>query len=357
MVKGLPKIALPRITLPRIGFGSELLGVDIGTTSIKMCVLKKTKKGFSLGKMASRSYDEELLHDGNIIDRTFIAHELRDLIEKNSIKARLAASALSSYTVITKRISMPFLDSEALENSIKLEVENIIPFPLKDIYYNHYIMGIDEEKENMMNLLVVAAKREIVEGYMKTFELAKLNLSVLDVDVFALTNLIEQIYNPTDFSVLAVDIGAAITNIAILKGENIEFTREILMGGRHLTAEIEKFHRLGYKEAEEKKLRADADASDLIQDFVSNISSEMNKTINFYIATKPRETVGKIYLTGGSSLVPGMKERIQSDTGIDVEFLNPFLFLNQGQGGGQEGSEFFMTVALYLSSRIGENGL
>lgn len=351
MVKGLPAISL---RTPK-----ELVGVDIGTTSIKICLLKKSKKGFALVKLASKSYDEDLLHDGNIINRAFLAHEVRDLLDRNAIKARLAASALSSYSVITKRIAMPFLEDDALENSIRLEVENIIPFPLKDIYYNYYIMGIDEEKENMMNVLVVAAKREIVEGYMNTFELAKLNLSVLDVDVFAITNVIEQIYNPRDFSVLAADVGAAITNIAIVKGENIEFTREILIGGKHLTGEIEKLHKLTYREAEEKKLRSDQDISDLVQDFVSNISSEINKTINFYVATKPRENVGKIYLTGGSSLVPGMKEQIEREVGIDVEFLNPFLFLKDGQGSVPPGEGYvpLMAVALYLSSRTGENAL
>ncbi len=346
--------------LPNLGLrlSNQLVGVDIGTTSIKVCLLKKTKKGFTLAKMASKSYDDSLLHDGNIIDRSFVAAELKGLLEKHSIKARMAASALSSYSVITKRITMPFLDSDALENSIKLEVENIIPFPLKDIYYNYYIMGIDEEKENMMNLLVVAAKKEIVEGYIETFKLAKLDLSILDVDVFAITNLIEQIYNPKDFSVLAADIGASITNIAILKGENIEFTREILIGGRHLTDEIEKLHKLSYREAEEKKLNADSEVSDLLQEFVSNISSEMNKTVNFYVATKPRESVGKIYLTGGSSRVPGLKEHVEKETGIEVEFLNPFLFLSNGDGTAMnEENAFFMTVALYLSSRIGDNAL
>jgi Tfp pilus assembly PilM family ATPase len=98
---------------------------------------------------------------------------------------------------------------------------------------------------------------------------------------------------------------------------------------------------------------------ELARDFASNISSEINKTINFYVATKPRESVGKIYLTGGSSLVPGLQEQIEREVGIQVEFLNPFLFLNNGQGMAMTDDErkSFMTVALYLSSRIGENGL
>ena len=89
--------------------------------------------------------------------------------------------------------------------------------------------------------------------------------------------------------------------------------------------------------------------------YPSNISSEINKTVNFYVATKPRETVGKIYLTGGSSRVPGLKEQVERETGIDVEFLNPFLFLADGGiEGTHEGKEFFLPVAFYLSTRTDE---
>jgi type IV pilus assembly protein PilM len=335
----------------------EVVGVDIGATSIKMCLLQRAIEGsFSLSTMAQRSYEEDLLHDGNIINSGFVARELKSMLNASNIKTRRAASALSSYSVITKRVSMPFLEKEALEESIRIEVENIIPFPLSEIYYSHYIMGVDDEKEGMMNLLIVAAKKEIVEEYVKTFDQAGLDLAVLDVDIFAVTNLVEHIYKPKGFSVLAVDVGASVTNIAITKELNIEFTREILIGGKYITNEIAKSQNLTYKEAEERKLAVSEDATAALQDFASNVSSEINKTINFYVATKPRETVGRIYLTGGSSRVAGLKAQIQRETGIEVEFLNPFLFLKNGRSEGMdEAQSSFAPVALYLSARMDEN--
>ncbi len=357
----LPK--LPFDKLPKLPFGnlafrktSQLVGVDIGTASIKICLVDQTKEGgLVCSKMISKSYDEDLLHEGNIVDRIFVAQELKSLLDMNGIAATAAASALSSYSVITKRVNMPFLEKEALQNSIQLEVENIIPFPLKDIYYSYYPMGMDEEKENMMNLLIVAAKKEIVDGYAKTFELAKLDLAILDVDIFGITNLIEQIYHPKDFSVIAVDIGASVTNIAITKDVNIEFTREILIGGRYITNEIAGVQQIPYRQAEEEKYNAGGNVSEVLEEFVVNISSEINKTINFYVATKPRETVGKVYLTGGSALIPGLKEQIEKETEIPVEFLDPFLlFQDQSGGAMQGGAQFNMPVALYLSSRAYE---
>jgi type IV pilus assembly protein PilM len=335
---------------------NQVLGVDIGTNSIKLCLLKKGKTGeFVLTKMANRSYEKDLLNDGNIIDPLYVAQELKTLVTEYSIPTKAAASALSSYSVITKKITMPFLEKEALESSIQIEVENIIPFPLKDIYYSHYIMGIDEEKEGMMNLLIVAAKKEIVDGYTATFDLAGLNLSVLDVDIFAITNLIEAVYHPKGYSVLVADVGASVTNIAIVKEINIEFTREILIGGKYVTGEIARLQNISLKEAEGKKLLQGDDVRPLLQDLVLSVSSEISKTVNFYVATKPRETVGKIYLTGGSCRLPGLKDQVEKETGIGVDFVNPFLFANAaGAESLYEPQETLMPVALFLSSRINE---
>jgi type IV pilus assembly protein PilM len=332
----------------------ELVGVDIGTSTIKVCCLKKTRSGFTLESIARKSYDRDLLSDGSIIDSDFIAHELKDLFAVHKIKAKDAACALSSYTVITKKVSVPFLEEDALEDTISLEVEAVIPFPLQDIYYSYYVMGVDEEKQDMMNVQIVAAKRDIVDAYIKAFSAAGLRLQILDVDIFCLTNLVEQTYNPKEMSVMVVDIGASVTNIAIMKGENIEFTREILVGGKYLTSQIEKAAKISYAEAEDKKIRNLGDISYLFEDFIFNISSELNKTINFYVATKPRENIGKIYLTGGSSQVLGLKERIAADTKVDVEYINPFLLVKDEQSklGIYEEFKEFSPVALYLSTRV-----
>jgi type IV pilus assembly protein PilM len=347
--------------LNKIGFGksNDLIGVDIGTTSIKICVLHHSKDGYTLKNLAMKSFEENILSDGNIIDDMFLAQQLKSLIQGSGIKTKDAACALSSYSVIAKRVSVPFLDEEALEHTMNLEVESVIPFPLKDIYYSYYVIGADEEREALMNVQIVAAKKEIIDGYKKAFEMANLSLRLLDVDIFGVTNLIEQIYNPRDASVVAVDIGASITNIAIMKEDSIEFTREVLIGGKHLTSQIEKTMRASFNEAEDKKISADDEVSYLFEDFIYNISSEINKTVNFYASTKPKERIGKVYLTGGSSLLKGLKEAIQGNTGIEVEYVNPFLLLNEDESkmAAHERFREFIPVALYLSSRVTDLGL
>jgi type IV pilus assembly protein PilM len=109
---------------------------------------------------------------------------------------------------------------------------------------------------------------------------------------------------------------------------------------------------LDYQNAEEKKLSADSNVVYLFEDFIFNIASEINKTIRFYLATKPKENIGKIYVTGGSSLLPGLKEKIVEDSGIQVEVINPFLLAGAVQNEIYENMKEFMAVPLYLSTRI-----
>jgi len=314
-----------------------------------------------------------------------VAAELKTLLIENNIKAKHAACALSSYCVITKKVTMPFLEESSFQKSakgksakkptekktlpatfedekiIESEVENIIPFSIKEINYSYQLMGLGEEDENTVNIIIVAAKKEIVEGYLNVFQLAGLNLLILDVDIFLLTNLVEQVYKPVDSSVLVVDIGSAVTNMAIIKGENIGFTREILLGGRYLTSQIEKSQKLSFEEAEEKKIKGDDEVIYLFEDFIFNIASEINKTINFYTSTNPNETISKIYLSGGTSLLRGMNEKIYEYTNIEVEYLNPFAlfidnpqFVSENIGQIEDYDEFkeFNGIALQLSSRI-----
>jgi len=309
---------------------NELVGVDIGTTTIKICALKNTKGFFTIESVVLKTYDQDLLSDGHIVDINFLAEELRSIFEENKIKSRNVACALSSYSVISKKITIPFLQDEELEKTVSGEVENAIPFPMRDIYYNYYVMGVDTEKQSMMNVKIVAAKKEIVDAYVAVFNMADLSLQILDVDIFDISNLVEQIYSPKEHSVVIVDIGASVTNIAILNGEDIEFTREILVGGKYLTNLIQKSARLDYKNAEEKKLSGDSNIVYLFEDFIFNIASEINKTVRFYLATKPKENIGKIYVTGGSSLLPGLKEKIVEDSGIQVEVIDPFLLAQSG---------------------------
>jgi type IV pilus assembly protein PilM len=130
---------------------------------------------------------------GKIIDQDLVAEELKGLLLENKIGCKDAACALSSYTAIIKKVQVPFLKVEELEETIRTEAEAVIPFSLNEIYYSYYIMGVDEEISDMMNVQIVAVKKEIVDNFIDVFQRAGLRLHILDVDVFGVASLVEQI--------------------------------------------------------------------------------------------------------------------------------------------------------------------
>ncbi len=344
--------------IQRLGFSrtTELIGIDIGTSSIKACLLKPGRDGIRMAAVGRRTYSQEILNEGYILDGAFVAQEIREILTDKGIKAKAAASALSSYAVIAKEVTLPFLEPGELDQNISYEVENAIPFPLKDVYYSYCVLGAEEGREDRLSVQIAAAKKEIVDGFVDTFRAAGLTLQILDVDIFGITNLVEQIYEPKDSSALVVDIGAATTNMAIIRGESVQFTREILLGGRRLTTLIERSLRVPFEEAEQRKIAGDAAAAHLFDDFIYNVSSEINKTINFYVSIKPKEAISAIYLTGGASLLKGLKEQIEKDTKITVEYLDPLKLLAADSEAGSTYGEYrnFLSVALYLSSRVSD---
>ncbi|MCS7281372.1 MAG: pilus assembly protein PilM [Desulfobacterota bacterium] len=341
--------------LERIGLRTvrELIGVDIGSSSIKICVLERRRKGFNLKRMAKKDYDRELLNEGVIVDEAYLAEEIKRLMRLEDVKGRDASCALSSYATMIKKISIPAVGEEDLPAVIDAEVQTQIPLPVKDIFYSYDVLGPEAEREGFMEVIIVAARKEIVEGYMNTFERAGLNLRILDVDIISVANVVAEIYEPKG-TVVVVDIGASFTNIAILKGSKIEFTREIAMGGKYLTGQIAKTFKISQSEAEKKKIGSDPETAYLFEDYIFNITGEVTKTIRFYKSVKASEIIEKVYLTGGSSLLPGLKERLGEETELSVEIINPFLLLGKDYKLDHTLEEYavFMPVALQLSSRV-----
>jgi len=343
--------------LERIGLKTvnELIGFDIGTSSIKACVLEKKKKGFNLKRIAKRDYDQDLLADGIIIDEFFLAEEIKRMIKLEDIRSKDAACALSSYATMMKKVSVPSVGADELPKVVSAEVESQIPLPSKDIFFSYHVVGPDPEKEGFIEVMVVAAKKEIVESYVNTFDRAGLNLRILDVDIINVTNIVAEVYEPQN-NVVVVDIGSSFTNIAIVKRSDIEFTREIALGGKYLTSQIERTLKIPFAEAEKKKISGDPEISYLFEDFIFNITAEVNKTINFFRSIKTSETLDKIYVTGGSSLLAGLKDKMKEETGLEVETINPFLMLGKNYGADKTLEDYmvFMPVALQLSARIKE---
>jgi type IV pilus assembly protein PilM len=224
------------------------------------------------------------------------------------------------------------MNEEELAESIQWEAEQYIPFDIQDVNIDYQILqGGAQTGDGNMDVLLVAVKKSKITDYTSVLHQAGKNPMVVDVDVFALQNAYEVNYNPEpDQTIALVNIGASVTNIAIMQGTNSVFWRDISIGGNQYTDVIQKELNLSFEKAEALKRGEEAAGENadklnqILKQVSQDVGSEVQKTLDFFKATTSGESATKIMLTGGSSRVPGLQELLAERFGVPVEMFNPF---------------------------------
>ncbi len=320
------------------GKSKGLIGLDIGSSSIKIAEIKDGKRGYELNSFGMVPLQSEAIVDGAFMNTGAVVDAIMDLIQKEKIKTRDVATSVSGHSVIIKKISLPQMTEEELEESIQWEAEQYIPFDINDVNMDVQILGEDDTDVGQMKVILVAAKKDIINDYVQAISEAGLNPIIMDVDCFAIENMFELNYDidPGQTAVLA-NVGASIVNINILKGGVSTFTRDINMGGNQFTEEIQKQLNVSYEEAEALKLGGELggpsdtteaiipqEVGGIIRSVCETLASEIQRSLDFYAATSVEDQIAKIYLCGGTSKVPGLTTAIEGKLGIATEIINPF---------------------------------
>ena len=306
----------------------EVVGLDIGSNSIKLAELKETKKGYQLKNIGETLLPPEAIVNKVITNRDAVSEAIYSLIEELRVKTKNAVISISGHAVIIKKVSIPKMSEKELREAVPWELEQYIPQNIEDVNYDFQILP-GQTPEGNMDVLIVAAKKDITNDYINVVTDAGLNPVVVDVDVFALENMYEANYPESGGVVALVNIGASVTNINILKNGVSVFTRDITTGGNQFTELIQKEFDVGYDEAEKMKNslgRPDVspELDRISQDFTDLICGEIKRTLDFFSTTLWREKVDKIMLGGGTSKVPRLREVLEDIANAPVELINPF---------------------------------
>jgi type IV pilus assembly protein PilM len=311
------------------------IGLDIGSSFIKVLELQPKGNSHSLVNFGMTKLPPEAIVDGALMNSNIIVEAIRDLVRKNHIRTKDVVTSVSGHSVIVKKINLPVMTMEELEESIHWEAEQYIPFDINDVNIDVQILGEPSENANQMEVVLVAAKKDMINDYVAIIQEAGLNPVVIDVDSFAIENMFEVNYElSAEETVVLVNIGASIININVLKGGITAFTRDITLGGNQYTEEIQKQLSVSYEEAEALKVGGgivrDAQAvvpeevEGIIQSVSDNVATEIQRSLDFYAATSTEDTIKRIFLSGGSARVPGLTRTIRDKTGVDVEVVNAF---------------------------------
>jgi type IV pilus assembly protein PilM len=310
------------------------IGLDIGSSSVKLLELEPTRSGsWRLLNFGMETLPPEAIVDGAVMNSGAVVDAIRELVRRLHVRTRDVVASVSGHSVIIKRINLPLMTHEELEESIQWEAEQYIPFDVKDVNIDVQIIDRSVDEAGQMEVLLVAARKELVHEYVSLIHEAGLVPAIIDVDAFAVQNAFELNYDRVPDTVALVNIGASTTNIGVLHDGISAFTRDITLGGRQVTDEIQRVLNISFEEAEAMKVgRDDRDTSAVVPEEVEHvirtvsesIASEINRSLEFYHTTATGEGFSRIYLSGGGALTPGLAAALTRQTGTQTEVVDPF---------------------------------
>ncbi len=310
-------------------FGKKgVIGIDIGSNAIKLAELKQSRGGYQLKNIGEALLPKDSIVNKVITNQEAVAETILTLLQDLNIKTKNTVISISGHSVIIKKITLPQMTDDELEESIPWELEQYLPQSIEDVNFDYQVLSSDATDGNM-DVLIVAAKKDIANSYISLVTSVGLNPIVVDVDVFALESMYEINYESHSGIVALVNIGASVTNINIIKDGISVFTRDITIGGNQFTDWLMKELNVSYEEAEQIKYNLDKENSSInidriSNDFVDLVTGEIKRTLDFFSSNFWKEKVNNIMLCGGSSKVPNIKEVLEEITEINVEMLDPF---------------------------------
>jgi type IV pilus assembly protein PilM len=309
--------------------GKHLVGVDIGSSSIKVCELKEGRKGArSLVRFGYHPLPRETIVDGHVINSAAVVEGLDKLFHKQ--KNRDVALRVSGHSVIIKKISMPLMTPAELREQINWEAEQHIPFDLAEVEIDYQVLG-QRPDQGQMDVLLVAAKKEEVNDLTNLAVEAKLKPRVVDLDAFTVQNAFEVGYGgiPTDQTLALIHVGASLTTLNILSGGTTAFTRDIANGGNQITEEIQRSLSISAEEAEAYKCGGDGrglvprEVPEIVQQVVETLAGEIQRSLDFYLATSGEGEVHKVYVSGGTANIRALLDAVERRARVSVELLDP----------------------------------
>jgi len=310
----------------------NLVGLDIGSSAIKMVELRPKKKGggWELVAFGHQPLSPEAIVDGAIMDAQLVAEAIQMLVADTKIKNKDVATSLSGHSVIIKRISLQPMDDAALSESITWEAEQYIPFDIDEVSLDFQRLETSMGEEGGMDVLLAAVKKEKIAHYTDVIKQANLVPKLVDIDIFCVQNAYELNYEipPNEVQAL-INLGASVTNIAVLQGRQPIFWRDISVGGNQYTEAIQKELSMSYEQAERLKKGQEvegvplASATPIVNSVSEEIGNEIQKTLDFFKATTIDAPVDRIVLAGGSARVLGFRSYLAERFEAQVDLMDP----------------------------------
>lgn len=306
----------------------DVVGLDIGSSGLKLVELESTRNGYQLKNIAETALPPDSIKGKVIQDFDNVSGILFELIKGSEVKSKNAVISLSGNAVILRTLNLSPMSDDELAESVPWELSQQMNQDIERINYDYQVLP-GETPEGEVRVLVVVVRKDFIESYVSMVRSAGLNPIIADVDVFALGNMYELNYRTSDKTMALINIGAAFTNFSVVRGGVPIFTRDIPVGGIRLTELIMNKQGLNFQEAEEIKQQMTKkempfEAEELVNEWTNEVISELKKNISLFSVNFSKDKISKTVLTGGSSVVVNLSDAVQRLVDVDVDFANPF---------------------------------
>jgi type IV pilus assembly protein PilM len=304
-----------------------MIGIDIGSKSIKIIELNKSGQTWTLKSSGAVGYSGQT-PDKIIDENEFkkIADLIKGIIKKVEIKTFEVNISLPEAVVFTRLIKFPLLSEEEVSAAVKWEAEQYIPIPASEAVIQYTILE-KNDTTSQTSVLLVATPKVVVEKFVKVLQLAGLTPVVAETELTALTRSLA----PQKGISLLLDIGFSSTDMAIVKDASILFTRSISVAGEAFTRAVSQSLAIEPIQAEEYKKTYGLSDNQLegkvkraLEPIFRVIIEEIKKAIQFYRSEEKGDAPTSIILTGGASTMPGIVSYLTQNLGIETVVGDPF---------------------------------
>jgi type IV pilus assembly protein PilM len=312
----------------------QCIGLDIGSSAVKLVQLKPVRNGYQLQNFGIEPLPPQSIVDGAPMNRMGIVDALKTLAKRIHLRGKDVALAVSGNSVIIKRLTIPRMEGSALDEQMEWEVQQNIPFSRDDVSVGYQVV-VPQTPQGQMEVLLAAAKKEIVGEYMGIVRDAGFNAVVVDAAAIALQNAVEAAvgYAPGE-NVAIINVGASFSTLTIIANGVPSFNRDLASGGNTYTDAIQNRLAVSMEAAEAYKVGGSVAGSEdvvpqevhrILAQVSEQVAGEFQRSLDFFMNDAVDGQLSRIYVAGGASLVPQLPKAIQDRARIPVEVLDPFV--------------------------------
>jgi type IV pilus assembly protein PilM len=308
----------------------KVIGIDLGSSSIKVVELEASGGGYSLVSFGVVSTPTDSIANGQINDTSNLGSAIQNILRETKTKTKVAVTGMWGATIIIKKISVPRVDPKVLSETIRFEAEQYIPFDIASVALTHVPIESNVSSDTM-DVLVIAAKSDQLVQYVETVSLSGLKCSILDANSIALANCFEINYGKlTHETVALMNFGAEVTNFVVIHKGELIFCRDIGVGGTNISTEISRALGVTFAEAESFKISGLAGSAvpdevhTIINSETERMVEEIKNSFDFFAASNVGINISRVFFSGGGSHLSSLIQQTAIALGITFEKMDPF---------------------------------